>query len=61
MTCANGETPFPEKGADAILSAFDMLELARQRPIHFMGIDDDGTYHISARAGMRTPSWDEDE
>ena len=30
-------------------------------PIHFMGIDDDGTYHISARAGMRTPSWEEEE
>ena len=36
-------------------------EYAPMFPIHFMGIDDDGTYHISARAGMRTPSWDEDE
>ena len=38
MTPRDDEPPFRPEGGDAILAAFDMLGLARQKPIHFMGI-----------------------
>ena len=38
MTPNDAGSPFHPAQADAILTNFDMLELARQKPIHFMGI-----------------------